>query len=279
MDKSFWQAIKVKDFAVPGEFAAVDLIPDLLEALASPDAELRDSLAYEVLGTWVERGVFTPDQLRGLTADLLRNLKDGIGERETDSVFLRAFSILILTEVIGYDANARLLTGAELHGLIDASLEYLAAEQDLRGYVAGKGWAHTAAHTADCLRVLARHPLLEAPDLERLLNGIAAKVAAETSYPYLAMEEDRLGLAAVSILRQGKVPVERAKAWIQSIAGARPWRELFLTGEGKAAFHNAKAFLSSLHLLLEYQELDAALRAELLPEIRQALKAFAPRWF
>ncbi|MBA2286746.1 MAG: DUF2785 domain-containing protein [Ktedonobacteraceae bacterium] len=41
-----------------------------------------------------------------------------------------------------------------------------------------KGWAHSAAHTADLLMVLANNRDLDAADLERILNAIAAKVQA-----------------------------------------------------------------------------------------------------
>lgn len=98
-DKSFWQAIVDAGYAVPAGYSLGDLTPALLGNLGSPDPVLRDDLAYMILATWVSRGEYGSGELRAMAADLLGNLRQGIGEAGTDTVFLRAFSALILGEL------------------------------------------------------------------------------------------------------------------------------------------------------------------------------------
>ena len=49
-------------------------------------------------------------------------------------------------------------------------------EQDLRGWVPGKGWAHAVAHGADAIGVLARSPHLRSRELTVLLDVLADRL-------------------------------------------------------------------------------------------------------
>jgi hypothetical protein len=91
MDKQFWKALQENNCEVPEGHSVESLTPELLSFLGSTDPELRDELAYTILVEWVERDLYTPDDLRQMIVDLSANLGIGIGETETDSVFLRAF--------------------------------------------------------------------------------------------------------------------------------------------------------------------------------------------
>ena len=85
----------------PPTAALSDLTAELTELLGTPDSELRE-LALAVLCTWIERGVYD-DLLPGLGDGIATGLLTGIGERETDSVFRRSFSALVVAEVIDRD--------------------------------------------------------------------------------------------------------------------------------------------------------------------------------
>lgn len=248
-----------------------------MEGLGSTDPELRDSLILEVFCTWVYEGRFAPDELRRITGQLLGNLKAGVGQGENDLVFLRTFSVLVLRWVVSYDAKAGFMLPEELRRIFEAGLQYLADEQDLRGFVPEKGWAHSVAHTADLLLALAEHPSLGAADLERLLHAISAKVLAPTQYPLVNNEGFRLAAAVVAALRREMVPMARVVGWLQELgAGAELLRRTLAQGQDNVRYHNAAALLIALHLMLTYQELRAATRAELLPAVYAALKSFMP---
>lgn len=59
-NKSFWQAAKQADYAVPDGHTAAELVPALVAGLRSTDPELRDHLCYELLAVWVQRGYCSP---------------------------------------------------------------------------------------------------------------------------------------------------------------------------------------------------------------------------
>src|SRR6266540_4169251 len=101
---------------------------------------------------------------------MLDNLHIGLGERDTDSVFLRSYSTLVLMEVVAYDNAHPFLGQGEAAGLLDQVLEYLRKERDLRSWVEGPGWAHAVAHTADLLMMLARNLQLGSVELERFVR-------------------------------------------------------------------------------------------------------------
>ena len=181
MDKAFWQAILENECAVPEGHSVAQ--PDAGAAgvprLDRPD--LRDDVAFSILATWIGReGAYTNDELRAIGQQMAHNLTLGMGEQGSDTVFRRSFSALVLGFVIKYDNAHPFLEPAEVQSYLDQALEYLAHERDLRGYVAEKGWAHSAAHTADLLAYLARNQALDGRDLERMLHAIAEKVSAPT---------------------------------------------------------------------------------------------------
>src|SRR5262249_22182256 len=138
---------------------------------------------------------------------LAANLMHGLGERETDSIFLRTFSVLLLAEIVHYDNARQFLDQAEVRQLLELALVYLEAERDLRGWVPEKGWAHSVAHTADLLYVLARSRHLDSPDLRRLLDGIGGKLASGGSF-YICGEDERLVRAIVAVVEREMLLVD-----------------------------------------------------------------------
>lgn len=147
MEKAFWQGIIDADYAMPAEHSLSDLTSELLALLGSTDAHLRDGIAYPILERWISRDLYTVNELRAMARQLGANLKRGLGEQGTDTVFLRAFSALVLAEIV-YHHNTHkepFLKEEDVRQILEQSLVYYPAEQDLRGYVSGADWAHAAA--------------------------------------------------------------------------------------------------------------------------------------
>jgi hypothetical protein len=105
MDKAYWQAIIHNDYAVPADQNIQNLTPELLVALGSPDPVLRDEIAYPILERWLNKDLYSSDELRAMINQLAHNLTVGLGEVGTDSAFLRAFSALMLAEIVYYDLS------------------------------------------------------------------------------------------------------------------------------------------------------------------------------
>lgn len=74
-----------------------------------------------------------------------------LGEAKSDSVFTRSFSSLVIAAILGKDKDMKLLPEDVFLRVFISSHTYLRQENDTRGYVEGKGWAHSIAHGADLL--------------------------------------------------------------------------------------------------------------------------------
>lgn len=250
-DRAFWQRLADADAKLPEGESAAALVAELSQMLGSPDPTLRDEFAYSLTAAWIHRDQrLSPDELRPLLAQWSANLKQGIGEQGTDSVLLRSFSALQLSVLAAYDLKAPFLTQAEFDQLLSAALDYLAAERDVRGYDAQKGWLHSVAHTADLLKFLARSRHLAPADQRRILEAIAAKLAA--AGPLTHGEDERLARAVLSLLGRADFDAAAFRAW----HGAYPARRQALAATkpfdiaAYAGLENARHLLSSLHALL-----------------------------
>jgi len=257
VDRSFWRVIANDEKALPqGEWVA-ELAPELLSWLGSADAELRDEFAYRILAAWIERDQFEPGQLRDMTSQMLDNLQVGLGKRESESVFLRSYSALVLMEIVAYDNAHPFLRRDEVVRVLDAVLDYLREECDLRAWVDGPGWAHAVAHTADLLMMLGRNLQLGAPELEGLLDGIADRLLQPCGVVFVQHEDERLAYAALNVLRRALVGWEFLDRWLVRFThppGRESWRLVHTLDGESAARANVTSFLRSLYFQLILSE-------------------------
>ena len=147
---SYWKQVLADDMAVPTDRPLGDLTAELTRMLGDPDPVLRDGTAFPTLATWVSRGVYD-DLLGGLGDGMAAGLSTGLGETDDDSVFRRSFSALVLGACIARDNQRPLVPGGKILEWGDRLATWLLREEDLRGFVPGKGWAHAVAHGADAL--------------------------------------------------------------------------------------------------------------------------------
>jgi hypothetical protein len=251
--KSFWQAIVDYDYAVPVGHSVADLTPELIEMLGSTDIEVRDPFAYMILAHWIVRDkCYTPDVLRGMAAQLVQNLAAGLGEKDTNTVFRRSFSSLILSLILYHDNQEAFLSENEVDNLLHWTLEYFKAEQDLRGYVPKKGWAHSVAHTADTFKSFARNRHLDAADLESILTAIADKMLLPVGTAYIHGEDERMASVVLEILKRSLLDWNAWDAWLERfVARKNSWEEGDFNPTIHAPWYNSKNLLRSLYFRLE----------------------------
>ncbi|GHO57388.1 DUF2785 domain-containing protein [Ktedonobacter robiniae] len=275
MENTFWQAIIDADYAVPEGQSASALLPELLAMLGSTDPVLRDEYCYPILAVWIERGLYTPAELRAMGRQMEDNLKVGITEPGSDAVFLRTFSALILECVIEYDQLQPFLEEQEVRAWLEASLQYLEQEQDLRGYVQVKGWAHSAAHTADLLMILAQNRYLGVADLERILNAIADKVRKRVAHVYLYGEDDRLAYAVRKALKRDLLEMPFLTAWLERLTaseGLSNWFQASFKETDVSASNNIREFVRSLYFQLKFAPEPPTITPELFPVLEETLR-------
>lgn len=278
MDKAFWNAIVENDFAVPQGHTVQELTPKLLEFLGSTDIEVRDPFGYMILAHWMVRDKhYSVDELRELRDQLITNLDKGLGEKDTDSVFLRSFSMLILSLFVYYDLQASFLSEAELKNLLTVSLEYLKKEEDLRGYVPIKGWAHSTAHTADVFKFIARNPKTDKDGLAKILDGIADKLLPPVeTYVYIHSEDERLVMALMDIVKRDLLGESDWERWINRFVDWKNNQEASddFQPEMHAPWLNCKNLLRSFYFQLELVEDLPKITPKLQANILEAIKVF-----
>jgi hypothetical protein len=261
MDNAYWQAIVDSDYALPANRSVAELTPELRSMLGSTDPHLRDKYAYPILATWMSKGLYNLQETRAMALQLLSNLSVGLGEQGTDTVFLRAFSALMLAEIVHQDNKGSFFNESDVRHILEQALAYYPAERDLRGYLPGPGWAHAVAHGADLLWVLSACRYLDASDLERVLDALASKIAPPVAQVYLFNEEQRVARAVLGVLRRNLLSPDYFKGWLELLTnheGSKISIETFLDGEppliasevNVGLLHNTRQFLSALYLHL-----------------------------
>ena len=241
------------DFALPEQAKAMSRALEMLPHLGCPDAELRDDLIYGTLATWILADKFEEDDLKALLRQLLteEHLFYELGESDSDSVFMRSFSVLLLPLILSRHRARPCLMPYELREVKVKLLDYLEKEQDLRGFVLDedelgepKGWAHAVAHTADALDELAQCKEMDSEELLEILNGVRQK-AAESKIVFVHAEDERLVTPIIAALGRKVLTPSAVQEWLAGFVPLAQQKEPFPDCYRQA--QNVKNFLRSLY--------------------------------
>jgi len=178
------------------------LLQEMLAYIGSVDAELRDHLIYRTFIDLLSDNLLSKHQLQHLfeTATSEEFLYLHIGETSTDSVFTRSFSALLVAGLLAKDAELLVLKEEDLQKFFKKIGRYLLLEQDTRGYVQDKGWAHSISHGADLAVMTIKHPKFDlqyAPSILHVLKLVTWKDTV-----YVNDEEERLINIVDALLQQ-----------------------------------------------------------------------------
>jgi hypothetical protein len=249
-----------------------EIIPDMLEHIGSTDSYLRDDLIYSALATWILRhNAVGQAQLRTLLPIILdeRHMLYKIGEKDTDSVFTRSFSILVLPLLLIAHRSHTLFSAVEIKQIKEGLLYYLENEKDRRGFVREKGWAHAIAHAADALDDLAQCAEMNKSDLEEILEAIRKVVCIESEC-YFHSEDERMVTAVIAVLRRELLPDPEITHWIEGFSNMV--LSVNETPERYVIRTNVKNFLQSLYFRLQWEQITNRFDTS----INQALQRINP---
>jgi hypothetical protein len=280
MPSGFWEQVVADGLKVPQERSLVEMTEDLTRMLGDPDPEVRDGIAFPTMATWIDEGVYD-DLLVGLGDGMCHGLDIGLGDTESDTVFRRSFSALILTECIDRTTKAALGGPNVVLRWGDRIMSWYSRERDLRGFVPGKGWAHAIAHGADALGALARSPVLGRLELTVILDVIADRLLTPTEAFFVCGEGDRLAFATMHLLRRDVLGIDVLEPWVARLASG---------AVGRGSIHrnpylvagNVQGYLRSLHLQLSLNTASSghpAVRSDLLLVLADTLRATNPAYF
>lgn len=252
----FWQSIVEHDYAVPEGADADALFAELSGLVSNPDPRWRDDFGYSICARWMySKAAVSPAAMRTAMQLWLGNLSRGIGETGNDGVVARSFSALNLSMVAAVDLVRPFLSPEEHRTLVEAALGYFAAERDLRSYQLPRGWIHSAAHTADLLKFLARNKNFAVADQSRVLDAIAAKQSATRGMVFTFGEDERFASTVLSIVRRSDFSPAAFESFVKkliAVAGTEVGTTLDLNAF--AAAQNAKSLLRSLYAALTLPE-------------------------
>jgi len=249
-----------------------ELIPAMLHHIGSTDGVLRDKLIYSSFATWIMKdNALSQAQLHSILSVVLdeKHLLFGIGEKNTDSVFTRSFSALLLPLLLISNRSKPFIHAAEIHEIKEKLLTYLANEKDRRGHVEGKGWAHSIAHAADAVDDLVQCPELDKPDLLRVLAGLR-EVICITDTGYVYGEDERVVTPVMAVIKRQLLNDAEISQWIEGFGeitlSITTWPEKVIIRS------NTKNFLQSLYFRLQWElETD-----KFITLINQTLKKINP---
>jgi hypothetical protein len=273
MDKQFWVSVIRNEYAVPAGYTILPLTDELFSFIRSTDPELRDSIGLEVFFHWLDRGLYSPEDIRKFIPRLLANLQAGLGEKESDTVYQRSFSCLWLALVIQNDNQKPALERDELLPILEALRTYFSAEQDYRGFDRSKGFAHAIAHAADLFSALASSPCVGASEHLKILECIAAKLKAILDWIFIYGEESRLAAAALQVFARGTLSIHQIKTWLAFLSA--DWENAWSDEARALAFFNGRNFLRSLHYKMLPRE-DIPDQEMILKMLRETLDQVNP---
>lgn len=254
--------LRSKEYSLPESFNYEDLIGEMLVNIGSTDSELRDDLIYMTLSHLILEDFLSNDELQSMLKTILdnRHLFHNIGESNTDSVFTRSFSMLVIPLILMANQKNNFLNYEDILEIKDKLIWYLQHEKDWRGFVPGKGWAHALAHTADAINELAKYNLPIEVQLE-ILGAIKGVICIKETV-YTNLEDERLITAVITILKKGSIDIKVVENWVTDFTH---WKKTELWHEEYKIITNVKNFLGSLYFRLE-QEIDQQIVAEIVKE-------------
>ncbi len=237
------------------------LIEEMLEQIGHTDEELRDQLIYRRFGQFILNDFIQADKLKHILAICLddQHLFCQLGERDTDNVFTRSFSSLVIVLVLLKDIEERFLLEAEWEHVYRATINYLQKEQDTRGYIEGKGWAHSIAHGADLLATLVKHPFFKEEYIQECLEAIACCVGKEKVF--IDDEDERLIFAIEAMLEKG-LDEQALVEWMRILVESVSKMELFSLRYFQYRT-NISNFIKSLYFRLAYRGMSQQRREEI----------------
>lgn len=241
--------IRIKDNndTIPETVRPYDLAVFMMAYIGDTDQELRDNLIYTILSNWIIDKVLSDNEVINLlkiTIDQEHLLK-GLGETN-DTVFSRTFSVLIVAAIIYRHRNDNFLSDNEFQKALQAVIRFYLEDQDVRGYVEKKGWAHGAAHGADALDEFARCDEIGREDLLSIIDAIYKKVNIG-HYGYTHFEEERMITAVKAVFDRSILSSSEVEAWIRSFCNFKK-TEIYPDDLVKEV--NINVFLKSLYFRL-----------------------------
>jgi|SRR5690554_5069868 len=211
--------LKKDDFKVSNKTNIRDLCFKMLAFVGDTDPVLRDEYIYEAFYYWlIIYDVIDHVTLKELCLKLSdeEHLFLNITSFSTDDVFMRSFSVLILSIMFNYQSKCSFLDEKEFDVLKNKVLRYVSNEKDVRGFIDNKGWAHSMAHGADALKEIVLCSQSTLNDHMDALNVLVVMLCNKKNV-YTHKEDERMANVLVTIINRSLVSTHIIKDWLSDL--------------------------------------------------------------
>ncbi|MGD6993697.1 DUF2785 domain-containing protein [Sutcliffiella horikoshii] len=235
------------------------MIDSMMKYIGSKDPILRDDLIYTNFAKLINGGIIPQSKMLNILERCLdeEHLLYKIGEENTDSVFTRSFSSLVVALILAND-DGTFIDAKRLLEVKTTIFEYLNKEKDTRGFVVNKGWAHSIAHGADMLTALVSHDQFQMNLLADVLKSIEACLLKNVVYQ--DEEEERLNFAVEALLEKG-MEKQVLMSWIKDLSSTLN-KEQEVGGQPLSFYRskiNVTNFMKTLYFRLKLMNPDKEL--------------------
>ena len=245
------------------------ILTSMVQHIGSPDGELRDRLIYTIFFRLIiEQKDIDFDKMSELLETSLHDLLfHRIEETQSDAVFTRAFTTLLMALILHRDVEEDFLTKDQFQQATEGLIRYLQLERDTRGYVNGKGWAHSIAHAADAVDELIANQKLDPASFPKLFHIIINQIMRSE---VLAQDEDeRLMHPLLRLLERG-MDSEVIHRHVEQLPHLLEKRKQHLDEEKYwYVVHNAKTFLKSLYVHLNEEQRHDLIQQSILATLKK----------
>lgn len=246
------------------------VVKSMLIHIGSPDSKLRDNLIYHTFCQLIMENKLEKHFLCELLETCLSDqfLFKGIGEKDTDSVFTRSFTSLLIALILYQDNRDDILSVAKVLEVKDKLISYVNLEKDVRGYVKEKGWAHSVAHVADAFDELVKSKKITQSNYPEMLQAIFGKIY-QTESVYIHDEEERVIVPIVQMIDNG-LEKEVLETFIKNIRNELEIYKKKLEEENYwFLVANCKNFLKSLLLEILNKPYVSSMQAVVIQTIKE----------
>ena len=211
--------IKKNEYGISPEINLEELLLEMLKEIGNVDATLRDDLIYSTFNQWIVGQKLSVKWVQQILVTALDDdhLFCGLGEPQSDQVFTRTFSVLLIPLIFEYDSVTPFLNDFEFERIFNRVSEYCEREQDLRGYVEPTGWAHSVAHTADALKSIVKSSYSLTNHHLKIL-GLIERKFHNTSQILIHNEDDRTADVILEIAKRGLLSPAFLTEWIENFS-------------------------------------------------------------
>ena len=236
------------------------LLQSMLAHIGSTDSELRDTYIYSSFYEWIlEKNLLDHRCLTKLWHYCLNHLLlNAIEEVESDGVFTRSFTTLLVALILARDLKDNFLSQDSIEEGQTKLLAYVKAEMDVRGFVPGKGWAHSVAHVSDALDELVKNPKIKKTAYDDLLHALWS-MYLQPHYIFIHDEDERLLVPIFAMLERGLAQNEVVQLIQQMPATLSTLKDQLDEANFYIVRFNSKTLLKSFFIQTNHQAQYASL--------------------